>query len=80
MIIVCSWCRREGKSEYLGEKAPFDDASETHGICYVHRDEVQSRWWNSIRRSSSQVQNNHEGSTSALFRWTELLDITKRHL
>src|SRR2546426_2574623 len=32
MKIVCSWCRKEGKAGIVGEKAPLDDARETHGI------------------------------------------------
>ena len=42
MKIVCSWCRQEGKAELVGEKAPLDDARETHGICVVHRHDVRS--------------------------------------
>jgi hypothetical protein len=44
MKVVCSWCRYEGKNDVVGEKPPFDDARETHGICLIHRDEVQARW------------------------------------
>ena len=44
MKIVCSWCRQEGKAELVGEKAPLDDARETHGICIVHRRNVEARW------------------------------------
>ena len=36
MKIVCSWCRHEGKIEFVGGKAPFDDVRETHGICPAH--------------------------------------------
>ena len=31
MKIICSWCRQEGKAEFVGEKAPLADARETHG-------------------------------------------------
>ena len=48
MKIVCSWCRQEGKTELVGEKAPLDDARETHGICVVHRHAVEARWQASI--------------------------------
>lgn len=37
MQIVCAWCRREGRPGLLGEKAPFDDRSETHSVCDRHR-------------------------------------------
>jgi hypothetical protein len=28
MICTCAWCQKE-----MGLRAPFDDLSETHGIC-----------------------------------------------
>jgi len=37
MRVVCAWCRREGLPGLLGEKAPFDDPSETHSVCERHR-------------------------------------------
>jgi hypothetical protein len=36
MRIICASCRVEGKSGDLGEKAPYDDPSETHGYCPRH--------------------------------------------
>jgi len=76
MNIICSWCRQEGKPELVGEKAPFDDARETHGICVVHRHGVKARWQASIRTASrSRVAT---GLFSALFRWTGLLNMTKK--
>lgn len=75
MKIVCSWCRQEGKAELVGEKAPLDDARETHGICVVHRYEVEARW-QAIHIST------HPGFptrlSSAFFRWTGLLNVTKK--
>ncbi len=44
MRIVCSWCRGEGQIGLVGEKAPFEDRRETHGICVTHRTSVQTRW------------------------------------
>ena len=44
MRIVCSWCRVEGQSGIVGDKAPLDDLRETHGICAKHRIMVQTRW------------------------------------
>ena len=32
MKVVCSWCRKEGKAEFVREKAPLDDARETHEL------------------------------------------------
>ncbi len=52
MKIVCSWCRQEGKTELVGEKAPLDDARETHGICAAHRHEVEARWRRSLYSAS----------------------------
>lgn len=36
MKIICASCRVEGRSGALGEKAPFDDLTETHGYCPRH--------------------------------------------
>ena len=36
MKIVCAWCKQEGRSAVLGEREPFDDPTETHGVCSVH--------------------------------------------
>lgn len=44
MTVVCSWCRYEGLAGVVGEKAPFDDRRETHGICPSHRIQVQAGW------------------------------------
>jgi hypothetical protein len=76
MKIVCSWCRREGNPELVGEKAPLDDARETHGICAVHRHDVEARWQASIHTvAHSGVAT---GLSSAFFRWTGLLNVTKK--
>jgi hypothetical protein len=36
MYRVCSWCIKEGRDGYLGEKAPFENPKRTDGICPVH--------------------------------------------
>jgi hypothetical protein len=76
MKIVCSWCRQEGKTELVGEKAPLDDARETHGICVFHRHAVEVRWQVSIRTDSTSGV--ATGLSSVLFRWTGLLNVTKK--
>jgi len=76
MKIVCSWCRQEGKPELVGEKAPFDDARETHGICIVHRHDVEARWQASIHTASH--SRFATGLSSVLFCWTGLLNVTKK--
>jgi hypothetical protein len=74
MKIVCSWCRQEGKTELMGEKAPLKDERETHGICVIHRHEVEARWQASIHNAShSEITT---GLSSELFRWTSLLNVT----
>lgn len=76
MKIICSWCRQAGKPEVVGEKAPLDDARETHGICVAHRHDVEARWQASIHAASrSGVAT---VVSSALFRWTGLLNVTKK--
>ena len=44
MTVVCSWCRHEGLAGVFGEKAPFEDRRETHGICPSHRIQVHAGW------------------------------------
>ena len=76
MKIICSWCRKEGKPELVGEKDPLDDARETHGICLVHRHDVEVRWRASIHTASRPRV--VTGLYSALSRWTGLLNVTKK--
>lgn len=42
MKVICSWCRGEGRSGFLGEKAPLDDMRETHSICFEHETAVRA--------------------------------------
>lgn len=44
MKVICSWCRGEGRSGFVGEKAPLDDLRETHSICLEHEMAVRARW------------------------------------
>jgi hypothetical protein len=44
MKVICSWCRVEGRSGFVGEKAPLDDLRETHSICLEHETAVRARW------------------------------------
>ena len=44
MKIICSWCRRAGKTDLVGEKIPLDDPRETHGICMAHRLQLEGLW------------------------------------
>lgn len=36
MKVVCAWCKQEGRRSQLGECEPFEDQTETHGICARH--------------------------------------------
>lgn len=61
MTVVCSWCRHEGLAGVVGEKAPFEDRRETHGICPSHRMQVRAGWnerqfgrGNSVQGSTTQ--------------------------
>lgn len=40
MKAVCAWCQREGQPPYLGEREPFEDTSETHGVCRRHQRQI----------------------------------------
>ncbi len=61
----------------MGEKAPLDDARETHGICVFHRHDVQTRWQASAYPTSS-ATGVTTGLYSALFRLTGLLGMTRK--
>jgi len=40
--VICAWCLKEGKPGLMGEMEPLDDPSVSHGICPVHREEVEA--------------------------------------
>ncbi len=42
MLVTCAWCEQEGRPAGLGERAPLDDQSKTHGICRRHAIELLS--------------------------------------
>ena len=44
MKVICAWCRKEGKSDFLREKPPLSNASETHSICRGHAAELRLRF------------------------------------
>jgi hypothetical protein len=76
MRIVCSWCRKEGKVELVGEKAPLDDTRETHGICIVHRHHVEAGWQTMCR--TDPISGVSTSLSFALFRkWRSVLNVTK---
>ncbi len=36
----CAWCRQEGRTGDLGEREPYSDPRETHGVCDRHQQEL----------------------------------------
>ncbi len=81
MKIACAWCRREGKTEIIGEKAPLDDDRETHGICITHFREVQAPWQKLGGVNSRSGAPHGLVVWSVLFLWVSLLKvIQKLHL
>jgi hypothetical protein len=36
----CAWCRQEGRNGDLGEREPYSDPRETHGVCDRHQQEL----------------------------------------
>lgn len=40
MRVICAWCQQEGRSGLLRVREPLDDATDTHGICERHQQEV----------------------------------------
>lgn len=79
MIIVCSWCREEGKNEFLGEKRPLDDQRETHGICVIHHQQVRTRWEEVVRMTGSSGPSSSCRNVvlSTLLHWSGLLNFAK---
>jgi hypothetical protein len=77
MKVVCSWCRKEGKDEFVREKAPLDDARETHGICVLHRDQVRQHWQASMQ-SRGPISFLAAASPFSFVRWSQLLNLTKK--
>lgn len=84
MTVVCSWCRHEGLAGVFGEKAPFDDRRETHGICPSHRIKVRAGW---MEARFGQVNGTQESSTheiggyvvrSAAHLWGELRNLSRK--
>lgn len=40
MKVLCAWCQTEGQPGYLGEREPFDNPAQTHGMCRDHRERL----------------------------------------
>ncbi len=79
MIIVCSWCRKEGKNEFVGEKGPLDDQRETHGICVTHRQQVETRWREVVRVAGPSRPDGSRSNVvlSTLQHWRSLFGLTR---
>jgi len=79
MIIVCSWCRKEGKNEFLGEKRPLDDQRETHGICVIHHQQVRTRWEEVVHMTGSSRPSTSRRNVllSTLLQWSGLSNFAK---
>lgn len=83
MTVVCSWCRQEGQAGVVGEKAPFEDRRETHGICLVHRIQVRASWNNmsrSVSSGSTSMTQDISGSVvrSASHLWSSLRTLSRK--
>ena len=63
MKIICSWCRRAGQADFVGEKIPLDDPRETHGICTAHRLQLEGLWKSSYSFSTTEDTQSLIGST-----------------
>ncbi|MGH7309010.1 MAG: hypothetical protein ACREK6_09975 [Candidatus Rokuibacteriota bacterium] len=40
MKAYCAWCRQQGRGGDLGEREPYSDPRETHGVCDRHQQEL----------------------------------------
>jgi hypothetical protein len=59
MKVICAWCRKEGKSDFLREKPPLSNVSETHSICGGHAAELRLRFAvlsAAVRRSQAEAE------------------------
>ncbi len=43
MLVVCSWCQRQGLPTFLREVEPYTDTALSHSICPLHADELRAR-------------------------------------
>jgi len=77
MRIVCSWCQKEGKAEFVGEKAPLGDRRETHGICVVHRHHIEAGL-QTMLRTDSRSGVSSKLSATFIVKWRGLLNVTKK--
>ena len=79
MTVVCSWCRHEGLAGVVGEKAPFEDRRETHGICLSHRIQVRAGWnERRLDRVSSVQEVGGYVVRSAAHLWGELRNLSRK--
>jgi hypothetical protein len=80
MTIVCSWCRGEGCSGIIGEKAPLEDRRETHGICMSHRISVQIRWQLALGSQERTQVIRRDAPSAGHFAhlWTGLKNLTRK--
>ncbi len=69
MTIICSWCRGEGLIGIVGEKAPFEDRRETHGICLPHRHTVENRWKDTTRPFQEQGRSSTDHEPDRRIKW-----------
>jgi hypothetical protein len=76
MTIICSWCRHEGQTGVVGEKAPLDDRRETHGICLTHRSAVQARWKEPMSGQSARRNQVHPFSATQI--WAGIMKLARR--
>jgi hypothetical protein len=77
MKVVCSWCRKEGRDEFVREKAPLDDGRETHGICVLHRDQIRKHWQASLQTKRA-ISFLGAASTFAFVPLSRLLSLTRK--
>lgn len=83
MTVVCSWCRQEGRSGVVREKAPFEDRRETHGICTAHRSQVRA-CWDGLARSTPASDTGADNETggyvvrSASGLWSSLRNLSRK--
>ncbi len=61
MLVVCSWCQRQGLPTFLREVEPYSDTRLSHGICALHAE----AWRAQLRARAQAEQRQAQGETGS---------------
>ena len=63
MLVICSWCQREGRRAFLGMSGSRTDLRVSHGICERHLVRLRAGGLKTVAKRSS-----HQKSLKHSFR------------